>query len=65
VTAVGTGRTQCWLQAVSGAIYLSVICTANASVYMLQAAIYSTCSFIIIFATKYRTLLHVVDVRTR
>jgi len=42
VTAVGTSRTQCWLQAVSGC-YLSVCIayTSNASVYMVQAAICS------------------------
>ena len=46
VTAVGIGRTQCWLQAVSGwypsihpSIHPSIAYTSNASVYMLRAAI--------------------------
>jgi len=49
----------------AGNIYLSTAYTSNASVYMLRAAIYSACNFITIFVTKYRTLLHVADVRTR
>jgi len=44
-------------------ISLSVACTSN--VYMLRAVIYSACNFISISVTKYRTLLHSADVRTR
>ena len=63
VTAVGTCRTQNWLQAVSRC-YLSIACTSNASVYMLRAAIYWAGNFISIFVTKYHTLLHVADVHS-
>ena len=62
VTAVGTDRTQCWLQAVSRCC-LSVYCLYLERLGQ-HAAIYSACTFITIFVTKYHTLLHVADVRT-
>ena len=41
--------------------YLSIAYNSNASVYMLQAAIYSASNFITIFVTKYCTLLHMLQ----
>jgi len=37
VTAVVTGRTQCWLQASAGAVCLSIACTSIASVYIVAS----------------------------
>ena len=48
----------------AGAIYLSIVYTCNASVYMLPAAIYSACNFVTIFVTKYRTLIHAHNIRS-
>jgi len=63
--SMSTGKTRCWLQAVSGCyIYLPIACTSNTSVCMLQAAIYSASNFITIFVTKRHTLLHVADVHS-
>jgi len=55
VTAVGTGRTQCWLQVVSGC-YLSIAYHIPRMLYRLvrilnKAAIYSACNFITVFVT--------------
>ena len=69
VAAVGTSRTQSWLQAVSEC-YLSVYIlpiprTPQSTRCDLRAAISSACKIVTVFVTKYRTLLHVADVPTR
>ena len=52
MTAVGTGRTQCWLQAVSGcylSIYLSIACTSNTSVYNVASCDLFSSEFLSLF----------------
>jgi len=48
-------------------VCLSIYCLhlERLSRHVASKAIHSACSFITIFVTKYRTLLHVADVRTR